>query len=196
MPGKRRRRNDDPAGAHTSLHARRRAAAHRAGSWHPRAVSKKPPLEVVRVVRARAVDDAAEKLRVAAARADAARALAEQARLAEETQRRDAADAHAREAAAVAGALSPRALADLAAFEHAAARRTEQAAAHASDAEDRALTIESAADRARALTAEARHSLEGVEAHQARWRAAHDAAEQTRSDESAEESFAARLRRR
>jgi hypothetical protein len=160
------------------------------------AMARKPPLEVVVGVRSRAVDDAAETTRDAAAAAARARDDAERARE-DERAVRDAASARTRaEQDALASSASPRDLAQLAAFAHGLATKVAHGAARTAEAERRATeaAAREAEERARLVTAKG--SLEVVEKHRARTRAADDALDQQQLDEAAEEAHAARRGRR
>lgn len=157
---------------------------------------RKPPLEVVRVVRAKAVEDASTSLREAAERA---RRTAEEARAAEER----AAHTHAHEDAAVraegaelARGASARDFAQLAAFEVGAERRVAEATARAADRAAKARDAQKQEDRERAALTEARASLDVVERHQREAAEKQARQDDARVDEAAEEAFAARFGRR
>lgn len=157
---------------------------------------RKPPLEVVRVVRSKAVDDASTSLREAAERA---RRAAEEARVAEEraahTRAHERAAVHA-EGAELSRGASARDFAQLAAFEVGAERRVADATARAAERAAVARDAHAHEDRARAELTEARASLDVVERHQRDAAQKQARQDDARVDEAAEEAFAARFGRR
>lgn len=157
---------------------------------------RKPPLDVVRVVRERSVDEAAGALRKAADEKAEAKAIADRARREEQDERAAAEAKKAAESAALGASMSPRDLAQLAAFEHGASVRVERAAQRTAAAENREHASREEEDRKRDELVEARRSLDVVEKHQARWREAKVREDQAKIDEGAEESFAARRPRK
>lgn len=155
-------------------------------------MGRKPPLDVVRVVRARALDDAKAGALATAGAAQGARREAERAAAIEQAGRAREADAHAKELAERPERVSPRELAQLAAFELGAEARIDRLRASTRAASQQADDAGRADDEARALLVRAKGALEGVEGYQARARQAEEREEQARADEGAEEAFAAR----
>ena len=155
---------------------------------------RKPPLEVVRGVRSRAVDEAAAVAREAAAKATGARDVAERAKEHERSVRASASARTLAEQDALAPGASPRALAQLAAFEHGLETKIAREAAKAREAERRAAEASLEEDVRRQGLVTAKGALDVVEKHQARTRAQQDKHDQEKLDETAEESHAARRR--
>lgn len=153
---------------------------------------RKPPLEVVRVVRAQAVDAAADSLRVAAESAREAEALA---RSAEDTARQTRAHEQDVQRAEARALGSARDFAQLAAFAIGAEQRIAAADERAHTSAAKARDERALEERAREGLVEARAALDVVERHQreAGRRAEREA--DARTDEAAEEAFAARFRR-
>lgn len=161
----------------------------------PRVSKRKPPLEVVRVVRSKAVDEAAASLRTAVEQANAARAAAIAA--AERATRTRDGERSTRDAEAdeLGRGASARDFAQLAAFEVGAEQRIAEAEARARASAAVARESTSVEDRARGSLVEARTALDVVERHQRAARTRADREADARQDEAAEEAFAARFRR-
>lgn len=158
-------------------------------------MAKKPPLEVVRTVRQRALDDAARAMQTATRERQRAEDLAARAAHEESTARAAAESRRQSEESALAAAMSPRELAQLAAFELAERRKLELAAertAAAAALEAKATEKENAR---RGDVVRSRTGLDVVEKVQDKWRADQRDAEQAAIDEAAEEAHAARRRR-
>lgn len=156
-------------------------------------VSKRKPLEAVRVVRDRAVDDAARTLALAEQRAADARARAGAARDEAAATRALAAEQIAREQRS---ATSARDLAQLAAFEAGRAIAVDQAQEQAGRVEAAARESDAAVDQSRASLAGARVALAVVEKHQDQARKRDDREREARIEEVAEDSFGARFKKR
>lgn len=156
-------------------------------------VSKRRPLEAVRVIRDRGVKDAARALTDAERRAEAARAEAEAAREAEASTRARARDALEAERRTVATA---RDLAQLAAFAVGQSLAVERAQQQADAADGLARESSAKVDEAREGLVVARVALGVVEKHQERARVRDDRARDARTDEVAEDAFAARFKTR
>ncbi len=159
---------------------------------------RKAPLEAVRVVRATAVDARSRDLAQARTEAEAlaVRAAEEEARAT--SVRDDVSRTKCREDRALLDpgkTANPRELALLAAFHAAADERAARARAAADDAARAAAEADARADTERGKLSQARASLDVVEKHQAQARARAEREAQERSDEAAEDAFAARFRR-
>jgi hypothetical protein len=159
-------------------------------------VSKRKPLEIVRVVRARVVDDAARALRDAEATAARAREVEEQARKHEAETRDEARARTEQETNTLARGASARDFAQLAAFAVGNERAIERARAEAHAAELKTNEAKERAERSRGTLIEARSSLDIVEKHQAAVRKRDDEAAAARLDEVAEDAHAARFNSR
>jgi hypothetical protein len=153
---------------------------------------RKPPLEVVRVVRARAVDDAAASLREAEIRAARAREQAEAARAREINVAEAARAAERQEAAELAKGATARDFAQLASFAHGNERAVDRARAARTDADRTAASADQHAEGTRSVLIGARTSLEVVDRHRERVRVQEERAAMERTDEAAEDAFAAR----
>jgi len=153
---------------------------------------KKPPLEAVRVVRARKVDHTAEAMRNAAVEAERARTEAERARESEKHAREEAERAERSERASLGERMSPRELAQLAAFEVGHQLENEKLAAKAAKAARDADAARAEELARRSKLAQARADLDAVEKHQSKWRTSEEKRAQEKTDEAAEESHAAR----
>ncbi len=157
-------------------------------------MSKRKPLEVVRVVRARAVDDAARTLREAEERAARAREVEEEARRREAEARAEARARTEQEVTVLSKGASARDFAQIAAFAVGNERAIERAREQSRAAEAKSKETKSAAERSRGTLIEAKTSLEVVEKHQASARKREDEAAAARLDEVAEDAFAARFK--
>ncbi len=158
-------------------------------------MAKKPPLEVVRTVRQRALDEAARAMQSATRDRMTAEELAARA-TAEEANARAAAWARrTAEETALAPAASPRELAQLAAFNLAEERRLQLAAERTTAATSLKAKAEAKENAQRTQVIASRTGLDVVEKVQAEWRALRDAAEQARVDEGAEEAHAGRRKK-
>lgn len=159
-------------------------------------MSRKPPLDVVRVVRERTLDGAKNDLRRAADRAAEAEAASQRARDEEDAKRADAAAQIESERRGLQASISSRDLVRLAAFEHGKQTEVARAAERSAVAQRRSAEANEERDRRRGDLVDARRALDVVEKHQARWSAAKDRSEQEKVDEAAEESFSARRPRK
>lgn len=156
-------------------------------------MSKRKPLEPVRVVRAHAVDAAADKVRDAERSSARARGEAdEKSHRARSVQ--DELTARARSEAAAVGSV--RDLAQLEAFRVGADSAIARAKADADAAAKKAREEEARLAAERARLVDARAALDVVEKHQAAARTRADREAQEKLDEAAEDAFAARFGRR
>jgi hypothetical protein len=154
---------------------------------------RKAPLDVVRVVRARVVDDAARSLRDARDSRERAKSAAADAHNREEETRSEAARRVAEEKKQASSASD---LAQLAAFEVGNAIAIERAAQEARAAAKRAEEAARLEEEKRASLVEAEASLSIVEKHQEKHRVREERARDARIDEVAEDAFAARFGRK
>jgi len=156
-------------------------------------VSKRKPLEIVRVVRARAVDDAARALREAEARAARARESEQAAKQREVAVRDEARTRSDAELAELARGASPRDLAQLAAFHVGNEQAIGRARLEANAAERARREEAERAERERRALIEARTSLDVVEKHQRTVAKRDEDAAAARLEEVAEDAHAARF---
>lgn len=156
-------------------------------------VSKRKPLEVVRIVRERSVDDAARALRDAEQKAARAREVEEEARRREAETREEARARTEQETATLSRGASARDFAQLAAFAVGNERAIERAREQAAVAESKSKEAKAATERSRGTLIEAKNALQIVEKHQETARKRDDTAAAARLDEVAEDAYAARF---